>query len=484
MALFVSFMRLRGKTWHYRRRVPVELREYFDGLHEFTKSCKSTKQGEARTIRAYYDSEIERICLALRINILTPDEARKKVDDLLNTRKFSDKSNKPAYQSPVVPSIVTLSNVIRLYELKNSDNWTPKTKMEKEGIFRRIKVKFGNKPINSIKQDDVLHWRKELTAGGLGVVTTNKYLSNLSGVMKYAVQQGFLVVNPVEGTALTDKRVASEIRSAYSLDDIRRLFSHLQREKQIAYLKGKHERYWAPLISMYTGLRADECAQLYLEDINFEDLVIKVERGHDKKVKTKSSVRAVPIHPDLLTLGFMNYACKMKDEGHSRLFPGLKRHSKNGYSHELVKWWSRWSRQIITDTTKTFHSFRHTVADRLKQNDVDGVLIAEVLGHEVPSISLARYGKHYSINKKCTALSHLKYGIVPELEVSNHRIANDDEDGWLEDLNAYNYYGTAGSVKFITQDEKELQKETRCYERPDLYGYSKFHQSIPDFLED
>lgn len=465
MALFASFMRLRGKTWHYRRRVPADLREYFDNLCEFTKTCKSSKQGEARTIRAHYDKEIDTICLALRVNVLTPEEARKKIDYLLNTRKFSDRSTKPAYHSPVVPSIITVSSMIRLYDLKNSPNWTSKTKMEKTGIFRRINLRFGNQPVNTITQEDVLDWRKELGSDGLGKVTTNKYLSNFSGIMRHAIQQGVITVNPVEGTALTDKRHPSDIRSAYSMDDISLLFAQLQKEKRHVYEKGKPERYWAPLLCLYTGLRADECAQLYLDDISFQELAIKVKDNHDKKVKTKASVRTVPIHPDLLKLGFLVYAEKVMKQGELRVFPGLKRHPQNGYSHELVKWWSRWSRQFIKEREKTFHSFRHTVADRLKQHDVDGVLIAEILGHEVKSISLGRYGKPYSVEKKRMALCLLEYGIVPSLEVSPERCTNDDEDAPVEEITRYTFAVTAGSKMISIDDEGELAQQKQRYER-------------------
>jgi len=50
----------------------------------------------------------------------------------------------------------------------------------------------------------------------------------------------------------------------------------------------------------------------------------------------------------------------------------------------------------ITDPAKSFHSFRHTVADRLKQLGVAESFISELLGHSSgDTMSYGRYGKQY-----------------------------------------------------------------------------------------
>jgi integrase len=61
---------------------------------------------------------------------------------------------------------------------------------------------------------------------------------------------------------------------------------------------------------------------------------------------------------------------------------------------------------------KDFHSFRHTVADALKQVQVEPTVISELLGHRVESISLGRYGKRYSPKVLRQAVERLEFGIL------------------------------------------------------------------------
>lgn len=75
------------------------------------------------------------------------------------------------------------------------------------------------------------------------------------------------------------------------------------------------------------------------------------------------------------------------------------------YSHEVIKWWSRWGRALVPDPAKTFHSFRHSTADKLKQTGIDGFMISELLGHRVENISVGRYGKHYLLPAKRKAMA-------------------------------------------------------------------------------
>ena len=61
---------------------------------------------------------------------------------------------------------------------------------------------------------------------------------------------------------------------------------------------------------------------------------------------------------------------------------------------------------------KSFHSFRHTLINHLKQNDVPEHYIAEFVGHTVQSITLGRYGKKYKPDKLFeNVVLKLDYGI-------------------------------------------------------------------------
>ncbi len=111
---------------------------------------------------------------------------------------------------------------------------------------------------------------------------------------------------------------------------------------------------------------------------------------------TPTTPRPVPIHSALIHIGLLDYAEQVRRQGHQRLWPDLHRSTYDSYSMAFVKWFSHYKRSIgITNPKVTFHSFRHTVINHLKQTDVPETKIKELVGHVNESITTGRYGKRY-----------------------------------------------------------------------------------------
>jgi len=149
-------------------------------------------------------------------------------------------------------------------------------------------------------------------------------------------------------------------------------------------------------------MRLDEICQLYLVDIRqAEDgiYVFDVNNDGDKKLKNLSSKRVVPIHDFLLNdLKLNAYVDRLKAQGETRLFPELSKR-RDGYSQTVSKWFARYRERcgiVPGKGRKDFHSFGHTVANVLKQVGTEPTLLSELLGHEIGSITLGRYGKRYN----------------------------------------------------------------------------------------
>lgn len=226
--------------------------------------------------------------------------------------------------------------------------------------------------------------------------TINKSLTRISALFRWAVEYGYTSLNPAGGMTIKNPKRANEERQAFSDDDLIKLFHRDNYRRGRATLP---HRYWAPLIALFTGARQNEIAQLHLADFYEADgvpLISINDHGEGKRLKTKAGKRAIPVHAELVRLGLLRYVDELRSANETRLFPELKL-QRDGYGQTVSKWFQRYRRQCgIGNDGKVFHSFRHTVIDRLKQADVPKEKIAALVGHEDDSVTFGRYGKDFS----------------------------------------------------------------------------------------
>lgn len=62
----------------------------------------------------------------------------------------------------------------------------------------------------------------------------------------------------------------------------------------------------------------------------------------------------------------------------------------------------------ITDSRKTFHSFRHTFIDDLRDAGVQDSLIKRMVGHEDRSVTFGIYGSRTPFKAMVEALANIK----------------------------------------------------------------------------
>lgn len=229
----------------------------------------------------------------------------------------------------------------------------------------------------------------------LSITKINTYLSRVSTLFNWSVTHGYTAQNPFKGLGLKQKVLPHEKRMVFDKTDLQKLFT----TPVYNDLLFKHSYYyWLPLIGLYSGARIEEICQLHLEDIHIEDgiWVFDINGKDKKKLKTQSSQRLIPIHQKLIGSGLLEHVKQLSDQGKIRLFPELKK-QRDGFSQAASKWFGRYRRKYgVPHKRKTFHSFRHTVADQLKQKSIPKEKIAAIMGHKEESITTGLYGKKYT----------------------------------------------------------------------------------------
>lgn len=89
-------------------------------------------------------------------------------------------------------------------------------------------------------------------------------------------------------------------------------------------------------------MRANEICQLKTSDLKSTDdrnlfFDVNDDTG-DKKLKTKTSRRHFPVHPELIRIGFVEYVNEMKSAGAEDVFPEVLP-GKYGYKSQKVADW-------------------------------------------------------------------------------------------------------------------------------------------------
>lgn len=317
-----------NKRYYYQAKVPVDLRQHF-ACTFIKKSLKTADLHQAKTMLIAMEYHIHRSFTLLRTGMLPDDMVKLVVDSIVPNR-----------QKAAVVSGKRLSGLMDDYVKEKESEWTYKTKLEVTGCHRLIMDVLGDVYIKSIDRQVAVDFRDKVMKlpanlykcfpgktisevlsiadiQPMSVKSVNKYILRLNALLGHAVKNQQLSSNPAQGLMLNDKRRDDELRKTYSTDEIKSIVSNLPRDTN------RPERYWVPVIAMYSGLRLDEICQLYVSDIQRIDDVwcFSVNDEFDKKVKVEASKRIVPVHPKLIESGFLQYVESMK--GYPRLWMKL-----------------------------------------------------------------------------------------------------------------------------------------------------------------
>lgn len=391
---------LRSGHFYYRMAIPNDLKHLFP-FREIKQSLNTNDRKVAESQALGIEGKVQQAFSILRSGVFS--------EEIL-----------PQLISSIIPHVnrqsrnhLSLSELMQKYVRQHENQWVLKTKMEVLSECNLLLEIVGNKSINAITRLMMLDLRDTLEklppnlfkkypnltikqilslpdVIPMGLVSVNKHIARMGSILRFAVREGVLFKNVAEALAIPIKRSSDEERCAYSDVEV---------AKSITLLSSLlNERKWVPLIGIYSGMRQDEICQLYIEDVQLIDGVwcFNINDEKDKKLKNLASRRIVPIHPFLIEQGLLNHIEQIKSEGHDRLWPHLTYSNINGYSNLFGKWFQRFNRQNISqDRRKVFHSFRHTFANKLKQQGVSESIIAELLGHKNHSITMGRYGKKY-----------------------------------------------------------------------------------------
>lgn len=405
----------RHNVYYFRMRVPLHLVRAIGCTH-IKRSLATRKHREALVRGAQLLDKVQAVFDAAMRGERVPVDPLPWVPARVVTQpvvKAVNEADSPEKSGPV------LSEVLNDYlQEQQREGVSVKTLSDKRSVVQLFVRIVGDLPIGEINREEARRFKSvalrlplrinllsgkpldqliEAAEETISITTFNNYVKNLSTVFGYAESEGYTASNPFRGLRVQQKQKANTLRARFTDEDLSRLYNAVQKYRDT----DKYYRYWLPVLGMYTGARLNELCQLYLSDfVEIEGIqCIHIQATHDdQSLKTPTSERVVPIHSKLIELGLMDFVERQRRLGHQRLFPTLSLHKQNGYSQGPSRWFASVRTSLGFDDgegRKDFHSFRHTVADSLKQQGVSESLIGGILGHSTGGITYTRYGKDF-----------------------------------------------------------------------------------------
>ncbi|WP_199451366.1 site-specific integrase [Vibrio harveyi] len=403
--------------WQFRFQIPSEHRDLFDGRREIKRSLK-TSDKQVATIHAL-QLEIE-----IRKSLTSPPPSSKNKKLEVQTPPKSISVQRPKQRLNNTPqhaldlfikykrahlsdkSVVMLQakcNVV--LDLLNKKQLALIRRTDAEQVIdllRRYPTNLKkHRQFSGLSGTQAIKLNKELGLPTLSEESVKDYSQKMSGFFEWCVLNELTDINPFKAIRFKKQRKDSAAKSAYSSTDLHKLFGtpvHCERDFKHPYY------YWLPLLGYFTGARLNELCQLYKADIYRKEgiWVLQIDdRFEGQKLKNLTSRRIVPIHQRLIDIGFIDYLTSVQ---HDRLFPELK-DSRDGFGSAASKWFGRFKTRLGFAKGHDFHSFRHTVATQLKQQQVSHIAAGAILGHAQNNITYDRYGKDLSIEQVKTVVN-------------------------------------------------------------------------------
>jgi integrase len=203
--------------------------------------------------------------------------------------------------------------------------------------------------------------------------TKNNKLSANRSIFKFAITKRYRKDDPFRDVAWYDKKEnRKKKRRLLTKDELHVLF--VEGERDAGY------RYWAPLMCLFTGMRREEAIQLRVTDIsdNFKVWHFVLQPGEGQSTKSDEA-RVVPIHKELIRLGFLDFVKAAKKSGREWLF------DPQPTGNAFGQWWGRYMNERgVPDTNVDLHAVRGCFITYASQLGVPTEFRMNMVGHARP----------------------------------------------------------------------------------------------------
>lgn len=264
--------------------------------------------------------------------------------------------------------------------------------------------------LDKITRQTGIDFRAHLLTLGTSSKTARDRMNWLLSLLKFAAQDlEWLPKHPWLGLSIDAK--TTNKRRPWKLDELQRFFAlplFTAYDLPTMAKAGKDAAYWVPLLGLFTGARIGELCQLQVEDIDTEVGVMHIrDDAEGQQLKTENAARTIPVHSELVRLGFLEFVNQCKRPG--KLWPKLplRAGKPSGY---LSQWFNetRKAAPVSLDTLPDFHCFRHTVRTKMTEAGISEAVQDRITGHALTGSTGTRVYAH-PVEILRTAVESIQY---------------------------------------------------------------------------
>jgi len=329
--------------------------------------------------------------------------------DLAEQRAASLAKKKAAENTTATP----LATVVEKWVAEKKPG--PRFEVRVRKVIEDFQALNGSLNVQAVTKQHVLAFRDALVTAGQSPANTNLLIGMIGTILIYARDKLHLIAgNAAAKMTVDDPRRDKDKRRAFEDHEIKAIFDSPVFTKGLRpAAAGGEAAYWLPLLALYTGARQTELGQLHPDDVREEAYVdaegkersawvmrIVENAARDQQVKNEGSERRIPIHDDLIKLGFVKLAQAALAEGRERIFPDIKKNSAGVLMGSWSKWFGRYRRKEcgVEGKDTPFHSFRHSFKHVARLCAIPNEINNEFTGHETGDVADTYGGLSYPLH--------------------------------------------------------------------------------------
>lgn len=269
---------------------------------------------------------------------------------------------------------------------------------------------------------------KKKSPAFLSSKTQSVTFSGVAAIFRYAVEMEWIAASPLAKKVVRSRlpRVEKGNKPMFTAPEMSALFassSYLSQRDDAHHRDRGDARFWVPLLCLFHGFRSNEVCTLLVSDVKKEDGIdfLHLRETDDegrrvKRLKTYSSRRKVPIHAELLKMGFLEFVDAQRKRGVEFLYPGLKENRLGSKADAVGKWFARLRKKIVDDLpdvrgAKGLHSFRHSFRRACREAEIPREIVWAIGGWTGGSQrnSAEDYGSGYSVKQLKRAIDKVEF---------------------------------------------------------------------------